>query len=446
MKIRTQYYMAIVPVFLGLTLIVYLFSHRLILQEIEWGKQEESTAYILSLGSILFENEDKLVAINVSYHPENLSDKINNLLKHSSITNLSIYSSNGKIIYDHNNNENTSQLSPSVIQELKQQKSPIINTGYVNRNNQNVYSAIGSALPTDASPIFKIEILDTYSNIKNQNIFSHYIFITFGIITILSIILASFLSRFITTNLRKLEVNKELSSDKNLQNKVVAVKEINNLKDAIETMHAVLSESFIKNKREIVESEQLRDDGQILQKLRGDIYKPIYKQYNQIELAISEGGIVPNSCFHDYLIINDIFCVYYGIVDNDKSDDPVLNSMVVSQLIKNIFTNFSLEDGNNVIQFIPGLLELYGCNISGNHLTEYHYKKGKNITKIREADVTDELCLTGNLPENAFKMSEIYSKNYKEKPLMDIAQKISILLANQTGGVFILYRKAKNIE
>lgn len=304
MKIRNQISMAIVPLFLGTTLVTGALTYFLQMRELTWGLSEEATSIAVATARLADEETVKRLADGRDLADNPIREQFQSIIRWGRARRLTLLSGvNHRILWDE-----TDGVAPAAAVTLPESVAAVLERepyalgtprkepggGSSFRAFAPVRDATGALLG-----IIAIETRADTLTAQRAAILQSAL-VSLGAATLLGLLLSILISSMITRRLSRLThaVSRLEASGDAPEIGSGVVHEINDLSNTFETLKSVLGEVLSRTRRTLVESEQFRTDEDLAETFRSVCQQPAFRAIAGLDVVGSVvGGFQPDSAF-----------------------------------------------------------------------------------------------------------------------------------------------------
>ncbi|OQY29735.1 MAG: hypothetical protein B6244_02800 [Candidatus Cloacimonetes bacterium 4572_55] len=465
MKIRTQNFITILPIFILMAIATGILNYSTQRQELLWGIKEE----VSSLTAASAELIDADLIDRLLKQPDD-GQTLNAL--HKPINRLQIWNQNHRfVLFDPDNPAFVIRFPPD--DELAQQfllpsKQVLVEliSGYKNilttemtepALNKRIISSFASVYSHGKS----ILILGVISDV------SWYIEETRGIlyenliVAVCIILFGSFVSILISYILtgKIHQFNEEAlvvaAGNYDQRIKIESIQEVSDLSNTFNTMSSVLEDVLSKTKRSIIEGEQFRSLSDLACYFNETFRQPIEGVFHNIELSISLASEYPSGDFFGVFNLGKRTYAILGRVLGTKELDSIMFASAAYTYIKEALIKSDTKKVIENIQQFPIKIEALIClswdqkadKISVHRLV--HSSK-KNIVKIETVNLMGEkrnrMEIFHTLNRENEANIELFRNLYGESTPKELMQDIKNIILDDGCGSLILLQKSEMAE
>jgi HAMP domain-containing protein len=453
MKIRSQIVAAIVPLFVGLSLVTGGVMYYLQTKELAWGFHEEAssiavvTARFLDSKTIQQASSDGPTAQPANEAVPALFKKI---MAAGRARRLAIFSvKDQRQLYDVATSNSVSrnlQVPSYIISQLANQSFVIgsIEKGKGNSEYLTTYASIRNS-NGEMTGILAVETTaDTVQLRRGELLQSLLISMTCA--AILGLILTLVISRLITRRLASLTeaVSNVETSYYDQKPSIGIIDELNDLENTFNTLRSVLKEVLSKIWRTIIETEQFRTKEDLMCAFKNEFQSPVQKTIYDIDAAGTLLGCRPMGSFFGIEELQDCGCAVAGkIAESEIMEQTQTASAAlafITQSMKNGDISTSLKSALN-------LFDLTRCECviwkkSASKVTHWSLETDSRQWQQETVELPDGVPLVFHTMDICIdKRIRTYVDEFKHLPQETLMHEIRMIVDEKLGGALILIRK-----
>lgn len=321
MRIRAQIAVAIVPLFVGLTLVTGALTYYLQVKELTWGLSEESTSIAVATARLIDVAALKRLAAGERAADSAIREQFRQVISWGRARRLTLLAGADLRVLlevvDGSPDDRVVEVPPAVVAALEHQPFA---TGALlqGATGSSALTAFAPVRDAAGTPLGILAVETRADALGSQRVaILRSVLISLLAAALLALLLTVLISTLITRRLSALTRRLLQAETAGAVSEAGAgvIDEMNDLENTFDTMRSVLDEVLSKNRHRLIEAEQFRTDDDLANSYGNEFQRPIRRTIAGMDVAGSLAGARPSGSFFGAWSLPDGGCAFVGTVE-----------------------------------------------------------------------------------------------------------------------------------
>jgi len=455
MRIRSQIVTAIVPLFVGLSLVTGGIMYYLQTKELEWGFHEEASSIAVVTARFLDDKNLQQASDSSTVKPVNeiISALFKKIMRAGRARRFVVFSSQDqRLLYDvatSNSVSQNMQIPPYVMTKLSNQPFVIgsIKKGKGNSEYLTTYASIRN-LKGEMTGILAVETTaDTVQLRRGELLQSLLISMTCA--AILGLILTLVISRLITKRLANLTeaVSNVETNYFDQKASIGIIDELNDLENTFNTLRSVLKEVLSKIWRTTIETEQFRTKEDLMCAFKTEFQSPVRKTICDVEAVGTLLGCRPMGSFFG---IEELQDCGYAVAGKIAESEIMEQTETASAALAFITQSIKNSDISTALNLVSSLFDLTRCECviwekAASKVMLWSLDKDSRQWQQKTVTLLNGVTLVFHTMDTCIDQRiRIYVDEFKHLPQEALMREIRMIVDEKLGGALLMIRKSSS--